>query len=508
MLGSVSISAGGMNVEPQLAGRPFAVHPRTVTFLLLAAAVAALLLYAATARAVLDQDPFVMGEVASQLLSGKRLYAEVWDNKAPLTLFFFAVPLWLAPHSYLAVQLFAGLCALIGGAVVLLFTRGAPNAARLGAAAVIVLGPLSRFEYAWASSEDASNLFVTVVLFASLRLLLQPEAKAVRDAFVAGAATTLALHARQSALVFGVLPLVAVALRPGRTPKSLLQGALAVGAGALAAWAVVLGLVALVGDVRGYFQTVFLMQRKYVGAPGEMIEFFGFIRNDALTLLIVLCLVLLALGRRLVALAFALALLLVGVLCIVMPMRSHLHYWEQLIPVAAALTFLTLASRKDESGRGRACAVALGLFLAGNAAWTAAKCVLRPTTREYHAIAQELRALAPAGGTLHVVGPESGVVYFASDLPNASPFFWDFYLFGVPQLLPRPVAEITAALERTPPDLLVVHDSVLTAIRGAAAGQLNTAWELVRRLLDTGRFQPAGGHDHPAARFRYFKLRG
>ena len=471
------------------------------------AAAACLALYALTALSVLNPDPFVMAKVAREVVHGKRLYGGTWDNKAPLTLLYYAIPELLASGSYAAVQVFAGACSLLQAGIALYYTRGASAPARIAAASLVALGPLSRFEYAWASSQDAANLFVSVVLFASLRVLLRPT-RASLDCFAAGVATALAFHARQNCVLFGAFPLLAALLSPGGRQRGV-RSALALAAGGLAGAASVLALMAAVGDLPGYFYTVFVAPRRYAGNPTELVELLGFIRNDALVLVVVASLAALLRERR--SFAFGAALAAVAVASIVSPMRDHYYYWAQLLPVASALVFLALRSQPPQAAW--TATAALVFFLAGNAAWTAAKCVLRPTMPDYEVVARELDGLADARATLFVVGRDAAPLSFASRRPSANQYFWDNYLFGPPSLVtPKPTAEIVAEYESAPPGLLVVDDEVIGAIESQPAGRLNAAWELVRRLLASGRYDAVGRHDGLAGgasttSWRYYRMR-
>jgi hypothetical protein len=271
----------------------------------------------------------------------------------------------------------------------------------------------------------------------------------------------------------------------------------------------VLALMAAVGDLPGYFYTVFVAPRRYAGNPTELVELLGFIRNDALVLVVVASLAALLRERR--SFAFGAALAAVAVASIVSPMRDHYYYWAQLLPVASALVFLALRGQPPQAAW--TATAALVFFLAGNAAWTAAKCVLRPTMPDYEVVARELDGLADARATLFVVGRDAAPLSFASRRPSANQYFWDNYLFGPPSLVtPKPTAEIVAEYESAPPGLLVVDDEVIGAIESQPAGRLNAAWELVRRLLASGRYDAVGRHDGLAGgasttSWRYYRMR-
>ena len=77
--------------------------------LALAGAVAYVALLTSAAGGIADHDVFVMARVARDVLDGKALYGQAWDNKAPLAILFYAVPAAIAPRSYAAVQLWLGL---------------------------------------------------------------------------------------------------------------------------------------------------------------------------------------------------------------------------------------------------------------------------------------------------------------------------------------------------------------------------------------------------------------
>ena len=62
--------------------------------------------YLLTARKLLDHDCFIMGEVTQRVIKGEQLYGRAcWENKPPLALLWYAVPLEIAPGSYTALQL-------------------------------------------------------------------------------------------------------------------------------------------------------------------------------------------------------------------------------------------------------------------------------------------------------------------------------------------------------------------------------------------------------------------
>jgi hypothetical protein len=345
-----------------------------------------------------------------------------------------------------------------------------------------------------------------VILFASLRILLKPTRVAL-DCFVAGIATLLAFNARQNCILFGAFPLLAVVLGPGR--DAIVRAAAALLAGAVVGEAAVLGLMGTVGDVSGYFYTVFAAPGRYAGNVLGLIELIGFIRNDALVLVLVASLA--ALVRDVRALAFGAALIGVGVVSIVLPMRDHYYYWAQLLPVTSALVFLAL--RGQSTGTAWSTVAVLSVFLLGNAAWTVAKCVLRPTVYDYYAVAEEIDGLAPSAATLFVVGRDGAPVAFASRREAANSYFWDNFLFGPggPGITPKPQAEILREYEQRPPGVLAVDEDVIGAIEGQPQGGLNAAWELVRRLLASGRYEDAGRHPGlqgggTTTSWRYYRL--
>ena len=166
--------------------------------------------YLLTARKLTDDDCFVMGEVAQRVLAGERLYEQAWDNKPPLALLWYAAPLAVAPGSYTALQaMLFGLVA-VEALVTSALLREEPAWFRILAGGLILLVPLQRPAFAWASSEDVANFFLVPVVLGSYRALRRGGMGLVGWAAI-GAALALAFHGRQTAAAFALVPLTVLA---------------------------------------------------------------------------------------------------------------------------------------------------------------------------------------------------------------------------------------------------------------------------------------------------------
>jgi hypothetical protein len=82
------------------------------------------LLYAYMGCYVENPDPFIYGQVAKEMLSGRRLYSETWQDKPPLAYVAYALPQIVFPRSYGAIGFFGGLCVAVTSALYAYAFRG------------------------------------------------------------------------------------------------------------------------------------------------------------------------------------------------------------------------------------------------------------------------------------------------------------------------------------------------------------------------------------------------
>jgi hypothetical protein len=476
--------------------------PALARELLGAGVVLTLVAYALSARSVLDQDVFIMAEIAQRVLQGARLYATVWDNKPPLTLLIYAVPQLFAFGSYTALQVFLGVLTCAQGWLWMRYAPG-PWLLRCGGAVVVALFPLSNYYFAWFSSEDTANLFVFMFLLCAYRAF---DAKHVTrgDALGMGITLVLAFHARQTTVVFG--PLALIALWGARAPlHSKWQSLAWMVAGALGALAAVIGLMLWVGDLAGYINAVFFGPQKYAGNWRLLIDLISAFRSDITTFLFFAALAYLLTQPALRW--FALMAAVATIACILLPKRDHLHYWEQIGPCMVLLVHMAARSLAERDVRWeRAAGIVVPCFFVLNVSWTLAKCVISHDTAPAYAAAHAIDASAKPGDRLLVIGPSAGPIYYASRLPHAHMYFWEFYLYGIPDVLPEPLAQIISEYRQHPPELMAVDKTLLARIQGAESPNDNVSLKLVRSLLSERTYREVDLAAAPPMNLEVFRL--
>jgi hypothetical protein len=140
-----------------------------------------------------------------------------------------------------------------------------------------------------------------------------------------------------------------------------------------------------------------------------------------------------------------------------------------------------IAARELEPSRKALWALAmLPAFVLGNVGWTLAKCATDRSTARAAAAARAIDSQARPGDRLFVGGHYSGTIYFFSRLEPANMYFWEYYLYGVPKVLPTPIETVLTEYREHPPELLVLGDDVLGAVRAAPSPNDNAAVKLIR----------------------------
>jgi hypothetical protein len=307
------------------------------------------LLYWHMANYTQNPDPFIYGQVAKEIMSGRRLYTETWQDKPPLAYVAYGLPQLVVPRSYGAMAFFGGLCVSLTCALYAYgFRRN--TAAMLAVALFLSLFPMTYWDYTWPSTEIFSNVFVAGTL-----LLAWTIYRARRFSFVqcvlVGALACLAFHVRQNAVFCALIPAFAIwkAEAPLRDKALIALGGTLLGG--LLAWAVVLALVVWTGDVRMYFWTVFVYSRSYaaVGNFGEFFQLWWHLWMSPLSVVIVLFACLAAYRRQ--DLGFVVFIVAVALTAASCPMRVHAHYWACTFPYVALLIGIGVERMSELSGR-------------------------------------------------------------------------------------------------------------------------------------------------------------
>jgi hypothetical protein len=271
------------------------------------------------------------------------------------------------------------------------------------------------------------------------------------------------------------------------SPRRKLEGLGLLALGALAAWAAVIALVFAVGDVRGYFYTVFVAPRRYAGQPRGLIELVSEFRNSWTTFVILGAMGWLAVVPR--VRWFAAAVGLATLAATVAPMRAHFHYWEQVTPGLVLLVYL--AGRELEPSRKALWALAmLPAFVLGNVGWTLAKCVTDRSTARAASAAHAIDSQARPGDRLFVGGHYSGTIYFFTRTEPANTYFWEYYLYGVADVLPTPIETVLAQYREHPPELLVLGNDILGRVHAPASPDDNAAVKLIRSWFEERSYCP------------------
>lgn len=416
-----------------------------------------LIAYASSAGTLVDHDCLVMGACARRVLAGEVLYDTVWDNKPPLALLFYVLPQALAPGSYLAQQVF-GWAWTLGQSLLAWYLLGFESRlVRLVAACLVLLMPLFRVDFVWASSEDVVNLFSLVSCLIAYRIAVR-GAWTRAELFVSGLVVALALHARQTGVLLGILPVVALLMtrRAGRA-----GGLVAYAIGGMCGLAVVLVLVVLTGDLAGYVQTVFVGPWQYSrggpdsGSGGIKDHVFG-LQHQAVLLLLVLAPFLVA-GRRRQVVILTASIALAG-LAVLAPMKPFGHYQQQLIPVVVIATAAVVRALETHS-RSLAVrfAAALLLFFSANAAVTAGRLWQDDgSIAEMETALEVAESAASPDDTIFAVGRRSAYFYFRSRLQPVHTIHWDLFFTWLADVLPMDVGEVSEAIVQKPPHWLFI----------------------------------------------------
>lgn len=452
--------------------------------------------YWISARTLVDHDALVMGEVARRVVEGEQLYSEAWDNKPPLALLFYAPAQALAPGSYLGQQMFCALWTLLQAACAFMLLRAESTLVRSTVTALVLLLPLSRTDFVWASSEDAVGLFALVLTLIGYRILRR-ESWLGWEPWLCGALATVAFHMRQPGILFAALPLLSMAIAPKAIGAKLL-GALQMAGGALLGLGVVLAIVLPTTDWASYIDAMFVAPQRYGMMSAAQLhwafrEQLVILRTHPYILMVLLALVW-APGAR--DRWLVLASVAVSVVVVLAPCKPFGHYQEQLIPMLVLVTLVALrALQASAPSIAATYGAALVAFYLGNALITAE--LLRNDHGEQAELDTIVRALERENklhpGTLFATGPNSAYIYFKSRVRPVHPrYHWDLFL-DMPYL-PEPNEQVVAAILDKPPSYLVI-DRATYASYTAAPGTRRRS-QLVHTLCTTHACEPRGSTEH------------
>jgi hypothetical protein len=421
------------------------------------------LIYRAATTAVLNCDPFLYGQVAKEILAGKRLYAETWQDKPPLAFFIYALPQWLGYRSYSALGFLQGIWIAAAGLIFFAaFRRELPAA--LACLAFSIFSPMIAPDTLWPSTEHFSNPFIAILILIGY-LIYRDKRFSIRQCVLLGVISVIAFNIRQNAAVAALLAIGAIAICPNPLRQKF-AGAAAMAISAALVWGIILLIVWRIGDLRGYFYTVFKYPILYARGTSDAGTLplphgqLGFAMIIAMALVLYPALR----GPNRAYLATALVL---GILICLMPKKPYMHYWGNLFPFLTLGIGLSMQSAVMPSIRARrgicAAIIAVGL---GQAAIQFHKLQDQPPYAAFKHAAELADQLAPPHATLLVVGAMgSQSINFASELPAANTY-WVLFQLTPPwgDCLPVPPAKIIEQYLQHPPGVIVIEKDFLSIL--------------------------------------------
>jgi len=364
----------------------------------------------------------------------------------------------IVPGSYAALQVFLGLILLLLAAFSAIQARSA-MAAWLSVM-IMVLLPLSHHDLLWASTEHFANIFVLPVLALAWRERYGTT-YSPWWACAAGVAVACAFHVRQTTLPVGLF-YAAVVIGSDRSLRERLVRLAEFIAGGLSAWLVLIGVVAVVGNLQGYFETVFLYPSRYASS-GSWSTAGRLLLESVQTPVPVVAALLLAAAWRTAYRTMAVSGVGVGLLMTLLPQRDAIHYLASMLPFLVLLVWIADSDRKWAAPMLRVIAVGVTVWGLLASALSIARIVEAPSRRWMDDVVAQIDAVAPTNATLWVVGPNVATyIQFASDLAPANTFFVPYQLDPpIVDYLPVPRQDIMAQYLEQPPTVLVVYDEVL-----------------------------------------------
>jgi hypothetical protein len=441
-------------------------------------------MYRQAANQPSNPDPFLYGQVAKEMLQGKRLYSETWQDKPPLAFVPYMLPGALGFHTYLDLGFVLGVwLAIEGGIFFIYFRRNLPAA--LGCVFFLTLFPMTDPDFSWPSTEHFANPFVALMLLLGLTILRRRGFRLWQSAAL-GVLAVVTFHIRQNAVITAVLPLAAMLCSQESRQCKIRALAIAAAAGAIC-WSAILIWVWRIGDLRGYAYTVFKYPRLYAhcGSLSAPIHLFPILFLTHLPLLFFFCAAIAMLGkfRRAVILS-----LVVAAMMIALPMRGSGfgHYWAGFFPFIAVYLALAMeSSALSAAGRW----VMVGAILFAAAGTGIYHLFLITKTHTYADLLQvdaKIESLVPPNSTLLVIGDmdSCGLVY-CSHLPAANTYSFVFQL-EAPQgnILPKPIDGIFADYLKHPPDVIFITDDDYNQLNDRSDDNPPNPTRLIRMLVD------------------------
>jgi len=253
-------------------------------------------------------------------------------------------------------------------------------------------------------------------------------------------------------------------------------------------------MVLWIGDLHGYFYTVFQYPFGYAGAGGEkqFIDLwlrYGFAQTP-LPLFVFLSAALALHGRYRWLVAGS---LLVGIAHCLLPKREFPHYWCNLFPFVALYMGIALQRNFIRASSVRWTIVGavffMGMFGAAASLYQAQQSA---TYDVLETVAETADRTAPPGSTLMVYGSAPiEAVMFLSSLPAANTYWWTrFFEEPYPPLLPKTQDAIFQEYLEHPPGVIVIDQQYLET--ASKTDHPSNSDRLIRMLANRYRYHIKG----------------
>ena len=464
---------------------------RTIYLIGAAASVVVPILYYLTRHSTVNPDPLLYGQCAKEFLAGKRLYSETWQDRAPIGLLWYALPQIFAPRSYGAVQLFLGIW-LVAEASLFFFWSSTSWAGRLLCFIFITLYPLTYWDYAWASTEHAANLFVGINLLISYYIYRRQKYN-IPTLVAIGVASCIAFHIRQSTILSMIVPLYVLLRMHRRAPLQIAHSLLWIAVGGLGMWAIVIAMMLYRGDLGGYFFTTFIYVRLFA-AQGVDASRPALVMDILTTSLPTITVLFFLLAFRRVGF-FAIVVAATGLACTIASPRDHTHYWVQFFPYIALLIAISMPEGEAAASRWSEAvflAVALGILAAAMPLMVSV--VENPWGDALDRVVAVIQRASQPDDRLYVQGDMYSASYlqFASILPASHKFYCCWQL-NAPRcdVMPEPIHDIFDEYLARPPEVLAVDFSSWRNILAAGAHPqlLSNSEKLTALLLKENKYK-------------------
>jgi hypothetical protein len=441
------------------------------------------LAYRFTARLADDGDPFTYAEYGKEILAGKRLYSDIYFDKGPLSTLGYAIPQIAFPRDYLAIGAFMGLLLIVQSLILLWNFRTNPPAL-VAITLFTIIFPLSAKAYAWLSTEHLSNLFVACNLILAY-CIARTGRFTLLQCFFVGVFSCLALNTRQTALISGLVPTVAIVMSGG-TIRRVILGLASAFIGGIFAMAAVLLVVQRMADMQGYLDALFFHPATYSGL-GSWHDAWRLLTENSTGPLATLAIIFVALALFSRYPALAASAVIAGFLTIILPRRDFNHYLVGLFPYIALLIGIGLERHAKTSAIFCWSTSAFVIYAACNPILsTLHEAQNHPRELELVDVAELADRIAPPSATILVWGKlGSEPIVFASNLPRANKYWilWTMDKENAP-LLPASPKYIFDQYLQNPPTVLVMDRDFLNHMNdGTPVPYYDKSFELGKALL-------------------------